>query len=165
MLGIVEALVKKEGLDWAFCDTDSMALARPEGMPRSEFLERVERVRGWFEKLNPYGSGDQLFKLEEVNYDLSGQRREPLYCFAVSDKRYVLFNIGADGGPVLRKAAAHGLGHLLAPYPEEQAPELIPAPKVKLRELGVRRWQHDLWYLIAQAALAGHPQQVDLGNL
>lgn len=165
MLGAAEALAGQKSLTWAFCDTDSMALACPEGMPRFEFLERVEKVRGWFELLNPYTSGDQLFKLEDVNYDLSGQRPEALYCFAVSDKRYALYNIGADGGPVLRKASAHGLGHLLEPYPEEKAPDIIPAPKVALRELGVQRWQHDLWYLIVDAALTGHPAQVDIGKL
>ena len=34
MLAITERLALDAGLDWAFCDTDSMALAQPEGMPR-----------------------------------------------------------------------------------------------------------------------------------
>ena len=31
--------------------------------------------------------------------------------------------------------------------------------------LGIERWQYDLWYLIAWAALAGRPQQVDFYDL
>ena len=37
---------------------------------------------------------------------------EPLYCYTISSKRYVLFNLDAKGRPILRKASAHGLGHL-----------------------------------------------------
>jgi hypothetical protein len=33
---------------------------------------------------------------------------------------------------------------------------------MRLDEMGVARWQHDLWYRIVEAALAGHPAQVDL---
>ena len=35
-------------------------------------------------------------------------------------------------------------------------------PSVKLDDIGVDRWQYDLWYKIVQAALEGHPDQVDL---
>jgi hypothetical protein len=38
-----------------------------------------------------------------------------LYCYAISAKRYVLFNVDVDGRPVLRKWSEHGLGHLLNP--------------------------------------------------
>ncbi|MHB1325174.1 MAG: helix-turn-helix domain-containing protein [Thermoleophilia bacterium] len=165
MLAIVEALAEQEGLSWAFCDTDSMALACPSGMPEEEFRKRTQRVRGWFEQLNPYASGDELFKLEDANYNLDGQLPEALYCFAISDKRYALFNIDEDGRPVLRKASAHGLGYLLPPYPKEKAPVSIPAPRVSLSELGVERWQYDLWYRIVEAALDGHAQQVDCDDL
>ncbi len=165
MLGVVEALAEQEGLGWAFCDTDSMALACPQGMPEEEFYKRTKRVRGWFEQLNPYTSGDELFKLEDANYSLDGRLPEALYCFAVSDKRYALFNIGADGRPVLRKASAHGLGHLQPPYPEAKAPDRVPAPRLALLEIGTQRWQYDLWYLIVQAALAGHLQIVELDCL
>ena len=47
---------------------------------------------------------------------------EPLYCLAISAKRYVLFNIGPDGRPIIRKASAHGLGHLNPPYDEHRVP-------------------------------------------
>ncbi len=166
MLALAESLATSEGLSWAFCDTDSMALACPPGVTGPEFRERCERVRRWFEQLNPYHSGDELFKVEDANHSLDDPDHEdPLYCFAVSDKRYVLFNIDHGAQPVLRKASAHGLGYLLAPYPEKKAPDSVPAPRVRLTELGVERWQHDLWYRIVEAAAAGHSQQVDFDGL
>jgi hypothetical protein len=58
---------------------------------------------------------------------------------------------------VLRKASAHGLWHLLDPYPESEAPSDIPPPSVPLKELGVRRWQYDFWFRIVDAALHEHP--------
>jgi hypothetical protein len=165
MLAIVEHLAEREGIGWAFCDTDSMALACPEGMSEEEFLDRAARVRGWFEQLNPYSSGGELLKLEPVNKALDAEGLEPLYCLAISDKRYALFNIDADGRPVLRKASAHGLGYLQPPYPQKNAPAAIPSPRVSFRKLGVDRWQYDLWYRIVEAALDGHPQQVRLDDL
>jgi hypothetical protein len=86
---------------------------------------------------------------------------EPLYCFAISSKRYALFNI-VDGEVIIRKASAHGLGHLLPPYKEADAPAAIPPPGSALDEIGVERWQYDLWYQIIRAATEGHPDQVDL---
>lgn len=90
---------------------------------------------------------------------------EPLFCFAVSDKRYALFNLNADGRPILRKASAHGLGHLRPPYDADHASASIPAPRVSYEDLGVSRWQHDLWYRVLQAALEGHPDHVRLDDL
>ena len=87
---------------------------------------------------------------------------EPLYCFPISAKRYALFNVDADRQPILRKASAHGLGHLIDPYGESDAPADLPAPKAPLSDIGVKRWQHDLWLKIIQAALNGAPDQVEL---
>ena len=166
MLALAESHGEAEGLDWAFCDTDSWALACPPGMPEAEFMERASRVRGWFEQLNPYSSGDELFKLEGYNFAIDAPEAvEPLYCWAVSDKRYALFNLDGNGRPVLRKASAHGLGYLMAPYPPKKAPVCIPSPRVPLTEIGVERWQYDLWYRIVDAALDGHPEQVDFVGL
>ena len=47
----------------------------------------------------------------------------------------------------------------------DAAPASIPAPIVKEKDLGVPRWQHDLWYRIITAALDGHPAQVDLTDI
>jgi hypothetical protein len=149
-------------LDWAFCDTDSLALVRPAGMSRSEFHRRAGLVVDWFVPLNPYKTRGSILKLEEINQAINSKRPEPLFCFAISAKRHVLFNVQADGTPVLRKVSAHGLGHLYAPYAESDAPSDIPKPKVPLADLGVERWQYDLWYKIVEAASAGRPDEVSL---
>ena len=91
--------------------------------------------------------------------------REPLYAIAISAKRYVLFNLDKDNRPVIRKAVAHGLGHWRVPYTEHDAPTSIPAPTIKLSDIGADLWQHDLWHQIIMAELEGHPDQVDLSPL
>jgi DNA polymerase elongation subunit (family B) len=58
MLAITERLLVDAGLDWAFCDTDSMAIAKPAGMDRETFLAKAKSVANWFTPLNPYeGAG------------------------------------------------------------------------------------------------------------
>jgi transcriptional regulator with XRE-family HTH domain len=169
MLAIAERLAEDAGITWAFCDTDSMALARPDGMDDADFLTRAEQVQDWFTPLNPYEHKGPVFKIEDANYRVERGKLtdelEPLYCYAVSAKRYALFNLDGKGRPVLRKASAHGLGHLLPPYREEQAPRKVPKPVVPLPELGVERWQYDLWYRIVQAGLGDTPEQVCLDSL
>jgi DNA polymerase elongation subunit (family B) len=54
MLAITERLLVDAGLDWAFCDTDSMAIAKPEGMGQETFFARAKSVAEWFTPLNPY---------------------------------------------------------------------------------------------------------------
>jgi transcriptional regulator with XRE-family HTH domain len=167
MLSIAERLAAQEGLDWVFCDTDSMAIAKPDGMSDAEFNERADRVQEWFVPLNPYSFGGQILQTEKYNYRLRKGKPtkdlEPLFCFAISSKRYVLFNLDHKGRPVIRKASAHGLGHLLEP-PNYKSPRGIPAPKAKLSDIGVRRWEYDLWYRIALTAVEGHPDTVDLSG-
>lgn len=169
MLALAERLAMDAGLDWALCDTDSMALAKPEGMTEDEFLARADQVREWFTPLNPYATKGPLFKVEDANYGLIdgkiGDEIAPLFCLAVSAKRYVLFNLDVQRRPVLRKASAHGLGHLRPPYAEDAALASIPPPSVPLRELGVERWQYDLWYRIVEAALTERSAQVRLDDL
>ena len=58
-----------------------------------------------------------------------------LYCYAISDKRYALFNLTTDGGVVLRKGSAHGLGHLLAPYSDETPSPVAPHHAARLPSL------------------------------
>src|SRR5262249_33547719 len=138
--------------------------AKPDGMDHDEFVERAKSVCGWFTRLNPYEQKGPLLKVEDANYTIGdGEVIAPLYCLAVSAKRYVLFNIDPPGHPIIRKASAHGLGHLLPPYGEEGAPANIPKPSMRLDQIGVVRWQYDLWYQIIRAVLDGHPDQADLG--
>jgi hypothetical protein len=167
MLAIAERLAINTGIDWAFCDTDSMALAKPDGMDRESFLEKARSVCDWFTPLNPYEQKGPLFKTEDANFAFDGDNLTgdlaPLFFLGVSAKRYVLFNLGSDGQPIIRKASAHGLGHLVTPYDEDDASPCIPAPVVSLDTIGVQRWQYDLWYQIILAALDGNPDQVRLG--
>jgi hypothetical protein len=166
MLAISETLVLQSGLDWAFCDTDSMAIAKPAEMDDTTFYSRAKTVCAWFEPLNPYEKKGSLFKIEDANFALGTGSQEkqiaPLYALCVSSKRYVLFNLSEDGDPVIRKASAHGLGHLLPPYSGQDAPISIPASAIPLSVIGVERWQYHLWYQIIRAELKGNPDQVDL---
>lgn len=119
MLAITERLIIDSGLDWAFCDTDSMAIAKPDAMPEGEYVERVQSIQQWFAPLNPYQSGGSLLKIEDDNYRLKGDKPTkdlcPLFSYVISAKRYVLFNLDNQNRPILRKASAHGLGHLRPP--------------------------------------------------
>jgi hypothetical protein len=160
MLAITERLVTEQGLDWSFCDTDSMAIAKPEVMPTAEFAGRTQAVVAWFDALNPYDFEASILKIEDVNYSLLSKQLEPLYCWAVSSKRYALFNLDGEGLPIMRKVSAHGLGHLLPPYEEADAPAHFPVPDKSVLKDGTVRWHCDLWHQIVRAALAGQPDQV-----
>ncbi len=169
MLACAERLALDAGLDWVFCDTDSLAIAKPENMAEPTFWQTVDTVRDWFIPLNPYAKPGSILKLEDKNYGLvNGEPEggvEPLFCLAVSAKRNALFNLDDHGRPIIRKASGHGLGHLIAPYDHRTAPEALPAPQADLHDIGVERWQHDVWYRIVTAALEGHPDQVRLVDL
>jgi hypothetical protein len=162
MLGIAELKTDEFGLDWAFCDTDSLAIIRPESISRASFHRKTQEIVDWFELLNPYKQSGSILKIEDVNYGIDTKKREPLYCFAISAKRYALFNLDSNEKPILRKASAHGLGHLMDPYGDSDAPSEIPAPQVPLSEIGIHRWHHDFWIKIIQAAIEGIPDQVRL---
>lgn len=146
MLALAEHRAETEGLDWVFCDTDSLALARPDGMDAQAFDAAAWRVIQWFTPLNPYEAGKSILNAEKANFAADGSRL-PLHCLAISSKRYALFNISPDGTPIIRKGSAHGLGHLRAPYKDAdaKAAERIDMPD----------WHRDLWLHLAEAALAG----------
>jgi DNA-binding phage protein len=166
MLASAECVAEANGIGWAFCDTDSLALARPDAMKDGEFLKRCALVTDWFDRLDPYGDGKPLFKVEDQNFAIKNGKatgkHQPLFALAISAKRYVLFNLNEEGRPVIRKALAHGLGHLMEPYGEKDGPKSIPLPPGGLAGLEVKRWQHDLWYQIVTAFLDGHPDRIDL---
>ncbi|ALG60760.1 MULTISPECIES: DNA polymerase domain-containing protein [Citromicrobium] len=164
MLAITEKLAIERGLEWAFCDTDSMALAKPRRMGEERFQSAVQEIIDWFGALNPYDFEGSILKSEGVNFatDSSG-RHEQLYCLAISAKRYALYNRGDDEMPIIRKASAHGLGHLRAPYDERNPSRSIPKPKAKFAEMGISLWQHDLWFNIIGAIRSERPELVDFG--
>ncbi len=157
MLALTERLLIDVGLDWAFCDTDSMAFAAPAKMSLSTFEKRVRKVCAWFDRLNPYEQPGSILEFEDQNYSLDPGRQgelEPLYCAAVSAKRYALFNLDAEGEPIIRKASAHGLGHLLPPYDDRDNPGV--------RESGVLLWQEDLWKAIIKSLRGSNPNELPL---
>jgi hypothetical protein len=126
----------------------------------AEFYKRVDRIVRWFGQLNPYNFEGSILKIEDVNSGLEKpKKRQPLFVWAVSAKRYALFNI-ENGEPVIRKASAHGLGHFQAPYDKANPSKRVPAPRGKLDKIGVEHWHHDLWWLIAKAAIDGRPDNV-----
>ncbi len=157
MLALAEHQVIEQGLDWAFCDTDSIAIANRAKLPPDEFKARALLVRDWFKDLNPYGEENSILQLEKVNFppekngDLNAL--DPPRCLAVSAKRYVLFN-RTDASPLIRKASGHGLGHLLAPYDEPP-----PDRRKRIERIGVPLWQEDLWKEIIRAADTTTPDQ------
>jgi hypothetical protein len=159
MLAIAERLATDQDLEWAFCDTDSMAFAKPDHMNGDEFAAHTNVIVDWFAALNPYNFQGSILKIEDVNSSLDGGKPEPLYCFAISSKRYALFNLASDNGPIMRKVSAHGLGHLLQPYNDDKAPPNFPTPDKSVLKDGTLRWHCDLWRQIVSATLAGYPDQ------
>jgi hypothetical protein len=157
MSALAENQVTEQNRDWAFCDTDSIAIANTRNLPLSEFKATALNVRNWFKHLNPYGEDRSILQLEDVNFpegkDGDLDALDPPYCLAVSAKRYVLFNRRASL-PVVRKASGHGLGHLLAPYDEPP-----PKRRARIERVGVPLWQEDLWKEIIRAAEADAPDQ------
>ena len=162
MLALAEGGALDGGLDWAFCDTDSLAIANTTGMPPDEFIKRVERVREWFEPLNPYQRKGSILQLEKVNFpserngDMAALR--PTNCLAISAKRYVLFDRTADGSVEIRKASRHGLGHLLPPYEDPDRGE-------RMDHLGVELWQEDFWREVIRAHDGDTSDYVPLDDL
>jgi hypothetical protein len=155
MLALAEHRAGHEGLDWVFCDTDSLALAKPDAMSDAEFEAAAQRVIAWFLPLDPYDVGKSILKAERANFALNdASSTEPLYCLAISSKRYVLFNLDAAGEPVIRKGSAHGLGHLKSPYGVDNRAPGIPIPNEDAAK-DLPRWQHDLWWMMVKCALAG----------
>ncbi|RYG87541.1 MAG: hypothetical protein EON59_07115 [Alphaproteobacteria bacterium] len=154
MLALAERRAADEGLDWVFCDTDSIAMARPLEMDAANFMAAARRVCAAFAHLNPYAvQSKSILQIEAQNYaddDADKSRLDsapPLHCFAVSAKRYALFNDGITG-PTIRKASAHGLGHLLPPYQDTDKARRAD----RLERIGVDLWQEDLWKRIIVAS-------------
>jgi hypothetical protein len=114
----------------------------PDGSPAVRALSwrKVDAIRQRFSRsLNPYrvGAVRDILKLEDHNYTPAPTKEQPhrvnrrrprqLHAFAISAKRYALFNVEAPGSIVIRKASEHGLGQLLNPDdPDEQTRAWIP---------------------------------------
>jgi hypothetical protein len=145
MLALLERCVLDRGGSYAFCDTDSLAIVSsehgglvpcPGGAYQTDDGQAAIRALSWadvdaivarFAALNPYDRTavpGSILKVETENYDVSGARQQ-LYCWAISAKRYCLYNRDADGTPRLRKVSEHGLGGVYLD-PTDPQPALDP---------------------------------------
>lgn len=136
MLTLLECTVRERGGAHVFCDTDSLAIVAskkggllacpggqhrlPDGREAVKALSwsEVEEVVNEFAALNPYDHEavpGSVLDLEKENLDKDSGLQRELYCYAISAKRYVLYQVGDDGQPLIRKFSRHGLGHLMNP--------------------------------------------------
>ena len=142
MLSILERLVTDKGGCQALEDTDSMALVAteqggpvpctggshklPDGSEAVLALSGAQsRNRQRLNQLNPYDRAavPDLLELEDENLELlrpgssnvDRSTRRQLYCYSISPKRYTLYNLDAEGRPIIRRASEHALGYLLNP--------------------------------------------------
>src|SRR6266545_1898311 len=110
MLAMLERLLTEAGGSYAFCDTDSMGIVAARksrqvpcitpdgsGSVRALSTEEVRGILGRFDDLNPYDRGlvPELWKFEHDSLE------DPLWCYAISAKRYALYRLEADGAPSL----------------------------------------------------------------
>jgi hypothetical protein len=114
MLAMLEKCVTDAGGTWVFCDTDSMAIVSKTAFTRpGTFPEEldfpaldarvIDAIIARFDALSPYDKAliPHVLKKEYVGY-----------CYAISSKRYALF----DGNGIVEKYSEHGLGHLKGPF-------------------------------------------------
>ena len=144
MLALLQREVEGLGGHYAFCDTDSMAilatldgrdiplqggsLHSEKGVGRAPTLtySQVDDIVEKFSRLNPYDQTaipGSILKVEQSQTTPSGAERE-LWCYAISAKRYTFGVLGEESERSyssfdLVDPSAHGLGHLLNPYPNE----------------------------------------------
>ena len=168
MLALLECSVRERGGAYVFCDTDSLAIVAsgqggllacpggehrlPNGREAVKALSwpEVEEVRQRFAPLNPYDPDavrGSVLKAEDENFDDPDDpnTQRELYCYGISAKRYVLYNLDSGGRPVIRKYSRHGLGHLLNPTDPDS------------RE---HDWIEEIWqYIIAADVLGETPAE------
>jgi hypothetical protein len=123
-----------------------------------------------------------LFALEDVNFklkdDQSGETLkdvfEPLYCLAVSAKRYALANFGPNDEIIIRKASAHGLGAMTEPRDYDPAVSEHTRSDHVAASLGedgrsygdispgrASRLPPDLWRIAFDQFRRGTPEKID----
>jgi hypothetical protein len=111
LLATAQAAAREEGLDYALCDTDSVALVRPPEMSRPDFERRVQRLSDRFRSLNPYppkpwnldadGQPRSILETEDQNFAPDSDEPRPLLLYGISSKRYALFNLRDAQGQYL----------------------------------------------------------------
>jgi hypothetical protein len=124
ILAMMEKTCQDLGGTFAFCDTDSMSIIDlKKHKPETIGKQVVDK----FKSLWPYEGDSSLLAAEEYNWERIDWNKEnvksgqyhPLYCYMISAKRYVLYNLIPDGNGgtkiIIRKKSDHGLGHLMSP--------------------------------------------------
>jgi len=110
--------------------------------------QEVEEVRQRFTALNRYDPGaisGTILKCEDENFALGPDgkpdytRREQLYCYAVSEKLYALFNLDEHGEPRVRKYSSLVLGQLRSPVAVRPTATRAPGSWTHGRDRSVRR--------------------------
>ena len=151
MLALVESEVRRRGGEYAFMDTDSIAIVSSEegglipctgGSLRSNTeresiqalsWEVVDEILDRLTALNPYDPllvPGSILRLEDENFRAGGasqRERNQLWCYAISSKRYALMIVDHEEAG-LRKYSEHGLGNYLPPVDpssEDQIPGWI----------------------------------------
>lgn len=136
-------VAKAEG-DVAYCDTDSLVVVASQsggiipcdGGPyrlhdgqrgvRALSWKQVEGIRKRFDSLNPYHRGvGTLLKLEDENYAEDGKTQTQLWFYGISEKVYALFDLDANGNPIIRKYSAHALGQYQSPIAGDRTRDWI----------------------------------------
>ena len=166
MLVLLERAVSYLGGSYVFCDTDSMGIVASEsggtaaldGLPGADGLRalswsEVHAIIERFERLKPYDPEQvsaTLLKIEDDNYDepgSQGRQLRQLYCYAISAKRYCLYNLNGRREVEIRKLSESGLGHLLDPLdPEREAEALDPDDRALPETPPVgREWIRQFW--------------------
>lgn len=161
MLALTERVWADMGGSFMASDTDALALIAsstggllPDGTQILTW-EHVEKLQQWFEPLHPYQRDKvpaRLLELEKENYTDGGERRE-LWGYAISPKRYCLYELDGPGQPRTVKASESGLGHLLDPT---RRPDTDPdTPHTEQR--GKREWVRQVWENEVRQALGLEP--------
>ena len=140
LLAVLERCLTDLGGSYAMSDTDSMAVVAtehgelvmcPGGPHRTEegreairalSRRQVDDIVQRFADLNPYDREavpESVLKVEDENFDPETRERRELWCYAISSKRYCLYNLNGAVERVMRKWSEHGLGHLLNPTAPE----------------------------------------------
>jgi len=151
MLALLERAVTDAGGTWVFCDTDSLAIAATpngalvpcaggdhrlvDGTPAVKALsyDQVDAIRARFTALNPYNPSvvPDLLKREDTGTG-----------YAISAKRYVIYQDNPDGTRTIVKRSLHGLGRYLDPI----------SPNEDRRDAeGNPRWIDETWQWILNA--------------
>ena len=115
--------------DWigSFATPTAWRSPRPQKMPLKDFEKRVRKVCAWFDRAEPVRTAriDSQVRGSEL-LDEMHQRRKEVWSHSFARRfrpnAMPCSTSTAEGEPIIRKASAHGLGHLLSPYDDKDKP-------------------------------------------